>query len=478
MDSPNKYDVVVLGGGPGGYAAAIRAAQRGASVALIEGERVGGTCLNEGCIPTKSLLKSAELLNHIQEADAFGLLVSGVDVDFEIIQDRKQTVVDQLVDNVENIVEANGVTIYYGWGSAPSLEEINVESGEGEQTTLAAGNLIVATGSEVAMPPITGLDLPGVVDSTGLLANRVLPPRLAVIGGGVIGMEMASLYAAFGVDVQVIEMLPAILPGVDSEIVRRLGPSFRRRGIGINTGAMVSAIEAAGDLDDPFVEKRIHFERRGKAQELAAELVLVSTGRRPRLPQETLDHLGVEYDRQGIKVNQRMETNVDGVYAIGDCVGGILLAHLATAEGLVAAANATGASATIDYQAVPNCVYTFPEVAGVGLTEDEATKQEVAYEVTKFPFSANSRASIAGEIEGLVKLISEESTGRVLGVHMFGPQATELIHEGVLAVRYGMTTTELAETIHAHPTLFEVMGEAAQGATEGFIHLVRRRRSR
>lgn len=466
MTQPQEYDVVIIGGGPGGYVAAIRAAQLGGKVALVEKDRVGGTCLNRGCIPTKALVRSVEALQLVDEAPALGVIVEEPAFDFARMMSRKDEVVTRLVGGVEGLLKAHRVEVVSGTATIPKPDLVLTRAANGDHR-LATRNIIVATGSVPARPPIAGLDAPGVLTSADILELEEVPDSLAVIGGGVIGLEFASIFHALGTKVIVLEMLPTLLPTVDGELARRYKSYLQRGGVEVHLRARVEEIRPQGD--------GLAIGVAGSTEEVEAEKVLVATGRVPYTEGLGLEKLGVKRERGAIVVDERMATNVPGVYAIGDVTGGIMLAHLASRQGEVAAENIMGHPVAMDYHAVPNCVFTLPEIAGVGLTEEEAKKEGLDYEVTRFPFSASGRALTIGETLGLVKLICERESGQVLGMHIMGPQASDLIAEGTLAIQMGATARDIAETIHAHPTLPEAIMEAAKAAAFGeAIHYRRR----
>jgi dihydrolipoamide dehydrogenase len=462
--SNEPADVAVLGGGPGGYVAAIAAAQRGASVVLVEKDKVGGTCLNVGCIPTKALATSAGLLVQATRADDFGLSIPNAAIDLPGLMSYKQTVVDQLVAGVEQLLHARRVKLVRGRGrlARPSMLAVEVDGGVQE---ISARHIILAPGSLPIDPPIEGRDIPGVVDSTGALSIDTVPAELVVIGGGVIGLEFACIYEAFGSRVTVLEMASSILPtGVDETIAKRLQVLLRRRGMQIQSGVTVERVQRTdGAL-------QVVASGAGGPTVFQAERVLIATGRRPNTQDLGIVEAGIGMNGRAIAVNDRLETTVPGVWAIGDAVGGWMLAHKAMVEGRVAAENTTGGDRLIDYRSVPNVIFTRPEVAGVGLTETEARGQGAEVKISQFAFSANPKARIVGESDGLIRLVCEAGSGRVLGVHMMGPHATDLIAEGALAVQTGATADDLAWTTHAHPTLPEAMLEAALGFRGGAIH--------
>ncbi|MEW6726418.1 MAG: dihydrolipoyl dehydrogenase [Bacillota bacterium] len=463
------FDLAVIGGGPAGYAAAVRAAQKGARVALIESDRLGGTCLNRGCIPTKALLQTAEIYAAVRRASAFGVKVSGVELDYGAAVDRKDAVVDGLVKGLEQLMKARRVEVLAGRGEIPQPGRVRV-AGPGGAREIEAGRLIIATGSRAVAPPVPGIGSPLVLDSNRALAVRDVPPSLAVIGGGVIGIEMATLFAGLGSSVTVVEVLPEILPGVDRELKQRLALLLKRSGIAIRVSTRVAEV---WETDEGRVLLRLS-ETGGSESVLEAHRVLLAAGRTPNFGGIDLERLGVAHSRAGIKVDRTMATSVPGIWAAGDVIGGLLLAHVAMHEGLTAADNALGGAREADYESVPYCIFSRPELAGVGLTEDRARERGVPYAVGRFPFSANGKAQVQGEKDGLVKVLAGED-GRVLGVHILGPHASELIHEGALAVRLGARVGDLAHMLHAHPTLSEALGEAAHDVTGEAVHLLPRK---
>lgn len=464
------FDVTIIGGGPGGYVAAIHAAHLGGKVALVEAGALGGTCLNRGCIPTKALVKTAELLNEARGASRFGVDLGEPRIDFARAMARKDQVVADLVGGIEGLMRANGVSVYRGRGSILTPGQVQVRRDDGTGETIETKNIIIATGSAPARPPIPGMDLPGVITSDEALALDRLPASLVIVGGGVIGIEFACIFNALGTRVTVVEMLPMILPPADEEIVRRLAPILRKSGIEVITGAKVQGIRDAGGA-----ERAVAVETAAGSQELKAEAVLVSTGRVPDFGGLDLDGLGVAYDRRGIKADGFMRTSVPDIYAVGDVTGGILLAHVASAEGITAVDHVFGRAREIDYRVVPNCIFSIPEVAGAGLTEKQAKEAGLEVTVSKFPFAAIGKAQAMGETEGIVKILAETATGRVVGVHILGPHASDLIHEGALAIQLGATAVQVAGMIHAHPTLPEAIMEAAHGVAGQAIHVARAR---
>lgn len=457
------FDLVIIGGGPGGYVAAIRARQLGAQVALVERERVGGTCLNHGCIPTKALIHSAEVLRLAREGGRYGVAgTEGARPDFPRMQERKAEVVETLVGGVEKLLQNHGVRLFQGTAALEDPRTVRVRPAGGPETTLRASRVILATGSEPTPLPVPGAGLPGVLDSRDLLQLREVPSSLVVIGGGVIGMEMAVLFHFLGSQVSVVEMLPNILPPVEPELARRFAALVRQMGLALYTGARVQEIVSGEDG-----RLGVIFEGKTGAETAWGDRVLVATGRRPSDGGLDLERLGIARSGRAIAVNERLETSLPGVYAIGDCTGGALLAHRAFYHGEVAAENALGGNRRVDEHAIPYCVYTWPELAGVGLTLEQARSSGRPCREARFPFSANGRALAMGETAGQVRLVYDPEEGTVLGIHLLGPYASELLGEATLAVQVGIRVQEMAEVVHAHPTLSEVLGEVAKAAAWG-----------
>lgn len=472
-------DLIVIGGGPGGYVAAIRAAQLGAKVMLIEQQEVGGTCLNRGCIPTKALYRNAQMLNYLQEMDKFGITLEGYSFDMNTAQSRKQGIVSHLRGGIEQLLKSFGVEVLRGRGVPVSNSEVEVTTLDGGSQTNTTRNILLATGSQAVRLPVPGMDLPGVITSDEALVLDHIPKSMVIIGGGVVGLEFAGIFNSFGTDVTVIELLPRLLPNMDEEIVKRMTPLLKKKGIKIETGTAVKEIlKAAEGLQVRAEGKKGH-------RDFPGELVLISAGRMPNLDGLNLDGLGMAFEKAGIKVDSRFSTSVPGIYAIGDVIGGKMLAHLASEQGKSVAESlfgsgaesASGQSGTdirINDDAVPSCVFSFPELAAVGLTEEEAKEREIPYVVSKFLFAANGKALTMGESDGLVKVIAREDSKEVIGVHILGPHASDLIHEAVLAVQNGLTAEEIGHTVHAHPTLAESFHEAVLGLDNQAIHMVPR----
>src|ERR671915_1733016 len=464
-----ECDVAVLGGGPGGYTAAIRAAQLGAKTVCIEQEpELGGTCLRIGCIPTKAWVQTAYALKEAEETfGKLGVQVSAPTLDFATANEWKAQVVKQLTGGVAGLFKANGVEWVKGKGRFRDANTIAVEGGE----DVTFKNAIVATGSFPLRPPIEGLDSPRCVDSTGLLAATEVPKRLVVLGGGIIGCEFASIFQRFGSEVTIVEMLETLIPQEDADAAKELAKQFGKRGITLHLGKQCTKV------DDDGSQLTIHF---GEGETVQADLMLVSVGRGPAVEGLGLEQLGVDLDkRKGIAADEHRRTTVPHIYAVGDCAGYWQLAHTAFREGEVAAENAMGHEAVVDNRAVPRPIYTDPEIAGVGLTEAQAREQygdDVA--VGTFPFVANGRAVMMNESVGWVKSIHETRYGELLGVVMVGPHVTDLIEAGVVALDAEATVETVADGMAAPPTLSEAIKEAGLVALERAIHLPPRRKAR
>ncbi len=463
-----QKSVIVIGGGPGGYVAAIRAAQLGAKVTVIEKEHLGGTCLNIGCIPTKCLLHSAELVEDIKnQGKEIGVEVGSVKVNFPQVIAHKNAVSKQLTSGVAGLLKLNKVTKIDGTAAFTAPKMLEVTKADGSKEAMPADAIIVATGSVNAVPPIPGLkENPNCIDSTGALSLEKLPESMVVIGGGVIGLELACAYAAFGTKITVVEAMDHMLPMLDSDLTQVGVAHMKKMGISFALECPVQSVE-----ESPVGAKVVCTTKACDTVTFEAEKVLVAIGRKANTAMLDLEAGGLKNDRGRIIVNDRMETNVPGVYAIGDCVfGHAQLAHTASAMGEVAAENIMGLSAKYDETTNPTCVYMEPEAASVGLTEEQCKAKGIDYKVGKFPMSANGKALILNGGEGLVKIIADAKYGEVLGMHIIGPRATDLIAEGALAIRLEATVDELISTIHSHPTVTETMREAALHLQGRAIH--------
>ena len=462
----DSFDVLVIGGGPGGYVAALRAAQLGAKTAIVEKDRMGGTCLVRGCIPTKALLQSSELYTLAKTGGPLGLVADNVGFDWAAAQKRKAGVVDQLVKGVEGLLKAGGVTSLAGAARLAGKGAVDVG---GRQ--VQAKDIVIATGSAIARIPLPGAEL--TIDSDQILELKEPPKRLAVIGGGVVGMEFAAMFAALGSKVTVLEMLPQVLAMVDADLVATYTKHFAGLGGEIHVDSKVSeVVRQDGAL-------QVRFSSGGEGGAVDADQVLLAVGRVPYTQGLDAEKAGVKLDRHRVVVDEHLHTDADGVWAIGDVIGGIMLAHVASYEGVCAVENIAGGSAGAmrvpDYHAAPNCVYTEPEIAHVGLGEKEAKERGIAVKTGKFPFAASGRALTLGQTEGFVKVLTDPESGRILGTHIVGPRATDLIAEATLAVQNGLTLEQVDLTMHAHPTLPESFLEAALAAQGRAIHIPNRR---
>ena len=462
-----EIDVVIIGGGPGGYVSAIKAAHLGLKAVLIEKDKLGGVCLNWGCIPTKALVSTAELLNHLQRAGEFGIQVKDYSIDFPAIMKRKDLITQRLSSGVGQLMKANRVRVVRGEGQIVEPGKVEVTNTAGEKELIKTKNIIIATGSKVMRLPIPGIDSEGVITSDEALSLSELPSRMLIIGGGVVGIEFAGIFKALGVEVTVVEMLPRILLPVDEEIAFRLTQLLKRKGIEILTDSKVKEIKKNHQNLEVLISTS------DGEKKLETEKVLLAAGRIPELGNIDVQRLGIELDGKAIKVDEKMRTNIPGIYAVGDVVGRIMLAHVASREGIVAVENISGKETLMDYKVVPNCVFSMPEVASVGLTEEEARKENNNIKVSKFPFMANGKALGMGETEGMVKIIADADTSELLGFHILGVHASDLIAEGTLALSMEATAFEIINTIHAHPTLAEAIAEAAEGIVGKPIHLTR-----
>jgi len=434
-----NYDVIVIGSGPGGYTAAIRAAQLGKKVAIIEKDEVGGTCLNRGCIPTKALHASTKLFSKIKRADQLGISVENPSIDLSKVIDRKNRIVNQLRKGLEYLFKENNIDIVRGEAKLNGPEQVTVNN-----QVYEASRMILATGSTIPQDPPFKIDEKKVFSSNGILNLRVIPGSIAVIGAGAVGVEMACIFNSLGSKVSLYEMMPNILPSEDLEVTKTLEQSLIKRGIAVNTNISLKDIESH-------------------------EVVLVSVGR--KLNTDGFEKIGIKLEGGKVKVNEKMQTNFPNVYAIGDIAGKYMFAHTASREGIVAAENACGKNARMDHHAVPRCTYSEPAVASVGMTEKEARASHGDIKTGRFPFSASSKSLIEDEREGFIKVISNRSNN-ILGIHILGGNATEIIGEAALAMNKGMKVEDIISTIHAHPTVYESMGEAAENVLKQAISII------
>ncbi|MCL2490946.1 MAG: dihydrolipoyl dehydrogenase [Propionibacteriaceae bacterium] len=448
--------ITILGAGPGGYVAALRAAQMGADVHLIDMGQVGGTCLNVGCIPTKALLHAGDFYHTASAGAVPGVDCGAVTADWDEIQNHKGLIVHELVSGVESLLRAYKVHMHHGRASLVSPNSVSVEN----EGTLVSDAVIIATGSEPVQLQFPGADLPLVIDSTQALAIDHVPSSLTIIGGGVIGVEFATLFADFGTKVAIVEMLDEILPPCDHDVATLAHEFLIERGISIHTGAKVTSISSDGVL---------HAVTQSGDIELQSELVLMAVGRKPRLP-DGVTQLGIACEKGAIKVNDNFETSVKGVYAIGDCNGLLMLAHVASSQGEAAVEHILTGKHSYNPNVQPSCVYTNPEIASVGLTEDQAKQQGFDYRCGTFSMAGNGKAMIEGSVEGFVKLIADADSGELFGAHIVGPRATDLISELAMVMSMEGLVDDIANLTHPHPTISEAVREAAKGVFGSPIH--------
>ncbi|MEO7019015.1 MAG: dihydrolipoyl dehydrogenase, partial [Ktedonobacteraceae bacterium] len=460
------YTVAVIGAGPGGYVAAIRAAQLGASVAIVEKQYMGGTCLNVGCIPSKAMLHVAETLHNIEAFEEMGIHLSQPPTfDMAKAMSFKDKVVKRMTSGVSTLMKANNVDVFDGLGTVDAKRTVTVTKSDGSSEQFSADKIILATGSVPLMPPFPGIDGKNVINSDTCWALTKKPESVICVGGGVIGFELACMFNALGTKVTVVEMLPNVLAPLDEEVRKLLVRILSKRGIEIVTSAKVESIADDGKL------KRVVASTEKGEQSFTSEYVLMAVSRRPNTSGlEKLMEQGLDNERGRVRVNEKMETNLAGIYAIGDLVHGAGLAHVASMEGEIASDNAMDHAATMDYNVVPNPIYTFPEVAFVGLTEAQAKEKYPEVKIERFPWAAVGKAVAMGETEGFTKVIVGKF-GEILGAHIIGPDATNLISEFSVAMRGELTTDEIIETIHPHPTLSEGLREAVLAVEGRPVHI-------
>jgi dihydrolipoamide dehydrogenase len=458
--------LLVIGGGPGGYVAAIRSAQLGAEVTLIEKNKVGGTCLNVGCIPTKVLLHGTGLLEELKTASVYGISGKNITLDFKKLQSYKEQTVSRLVGGVQSLLKANGVRMVSGKASFQGTNSVMVRTAGGE-SKIGFDKVIIAVGSETVRIPIPGADLPTVIGSDEALSLDAVPKSMAIIGGGVIGIELGTVFCRLGCRVTIVEALERILMNMDGELAVETADNLKKQGVALYTAARVTGIESE------TTRALVHFTCAGEQKSFAAEKVLMCVGRRPNIKGLNVEATGVKTDRGAITVDACLRTNVKHILAIGDCTGGMMLAHVASAQGVIAACNAClDQNDVFDPKTVPGCVYVEPELAGVGLTEEAARKLYTNVRIGKFPLAANGKTLLMGG-RGFVKFVVDGDTDEILGLHIAGPRATDIITEGALALRLEATTEEIISTIHAHPTICEAVLEAAEDVHGRCIHYKR-----
>jgi len=449
-----KVDLAVLGAGPGGYVASIRASKLGLKVALIEKDNPGGVCLNSGCIPTKALYYVARMIGEIKKAKTFGVKVSSPELNFKEVKAGKDRIVEMQVRGLEHNFKKNNIELIKGIGEILAKGKITVRTGKSQQIEIEAKNIIIATGSSAANVKPFDLSEDGVMDNTGILSLDKLPESLLIVGGGVIGSEFANIFSSFGSKVTIIEILPRILSTEDEDVSKIIDAEFRQKGIKIFTDSKVESFKKSG---------KNYVCTISSGEKISAEKILLSVGRKPNSAGIGLERAGVEVDDRGyIKVDSHLRTNVEGIYAIGDITGGLQLAHVASKEGKIAAENIAGNEQEKSPDVIPWAVFTSPEIGTVGLNEKQARDKKIEVRTGIFPFSSSGRAYITGETKGFVKIVTDSRTGEILGAQMVGPGASELIHEVAVAMNGELLIDDLASTVHAHPTLSEVVMEAAE----------------
>ena len=462
-----KFQAVVIGGGPGGYLCAIRLSQLGIKTACIESRgTLGGTCLNIGCIPSKSLLNLSENYYKAKHFSSLGIEVGKVKLNLEKMMKNKDNAVTILTKGVEFLFKKNKVTYYKGTGSFKSNNLISITDNKNNKTIIEADKVIISTGSEPVSLPGIKIDEKSIISSTGALSLNAVPKKMVVVGGGYIGLEMGSVWSRLGSQVHVVEYLDHITPGMDKEISKELLKILKKQGINFHLETKVESIKKEG--------KKVIVntsEKEGKKNAFDCDVVLISVGRKPNTKNLNLNKIGIQLDKKNkIKVNKNFQTNVQNIYAIGDVIEGPMLAHKAEEEGIAVAELISGQSCHVNYDVIPGVVYTFPEVASVGKTEEQLKDANQTYKIGKFPFMANSRAKTVNEPEGFVKILADDKTDRVLGVHMIGSHAGEMIAEMAIAMEFGASSEDIARTCHAHPTFSEAIKEAALSVDKRPIH--------
>lgn len=464
METKN-VDLAVLGGGPGGYVAAIRAAKLGVKTMVIEKENLGGVCLNWGCIPTKALYHVAQTIDEIKKADIFGINISGWNLDFKKAMDRKDKVIAAQRQGLAFHFKKNNVELVKGNGKLISSNKILVTGENGQEVEVIAKNIIIATGSHAANVPPFNLEDEDVIDNIGILSLTAIPESLLIVGGGVIGSEFANIFSTFGSSVTIVEMLPRILSTEDIEVSKVIAKAFGKKGINVFTNSVIEEVKKD--------EGKFFCKIKG-GDEIVADKVLISIGRRPNSKGIGLEEIGITIDERGfIKTDSHLRTNIPNIYAVGDVNGGLQLAHVASDEGKIAAENIAGKDKTMDYRVIPWAVFTSPEIGTVGLNEEQARSKGINVCFGLFPFSNSGKAFITGETEGFIKVITDKDSGEILGAQMVGPRCSDLVHEVAVAMKGEMVVDTLAETVHSHPTLSEAVMEAAEDCFGIATHITR-----
>ncbi len=465
---PENFDVVVIGAGPAGYVAAIRAAQLKQKVAIVDKQWLGGVCLNVGCIPSKSLLKNAEVAHTLRErGKEFGFSFENLKLDYGVAVKRSRSNSDRLTKGVGFLMKKNGIAVFMGEARLSGPSAVTVTDKDGKRTEIAAKNIIVATGASAAVPGAWKTDGEKVVTYLEAIVQDKLPKSVVVIGSGAIGVEFSTVWSSYGVDVTIVEMLPRLVPLEDEEISKELEKEFKKRGVKALTGHKVESVEATK------TGVKVKVSADGKETTLEADQALVAIGFRPNSKGLGLEEVGVKISERGfVEVNEKMQTNVPNIYAIGDVTGKLMLAHVGSAMGIVAAEVIAGAeTVTLDYEMMPRATYCQPQIASFGLTEAQAKERGYSVKVGRFPFQANGKALGLGDYAGFVKIVMDEKYGEILGAHMIGPEVTELLPELTLAHMMELTPHEIARNVHAHPTISEAIMEAAHGASGQAIHI-------
>lgn len=454
--SNKKFDLVIIGGGPGGYSAAKLAAKRGLKVALIEKEKIGGICVNVGCVPTKAMIFSADLVYKLQRSFEYGIKIDNFSIDFKKIMERSHGISERVSSAIKDILENLDVKIYEGIGRLHSKNEVEVIY-NGKKEIINTKNIILATGSRPANIPIPGSDKEDIIYSENFFKLREMPKSVCIIGAGAIGTEFATALNAFGSEVTLIELMPSIIPTEDFELTNALKFSLEMKGINIFTSASVKKIEHNNNI------KKVYFNHNGERKSIEVEKIIISTGRKPNIEGLGLENIGIEKNDKGILVDDYLRTSIPNIYAVGDVIGKYLLAHTAIIEGEIAVRNILGEKIKIDYICVPRCIFTIPELTAVGLSEKQAKEKGMNIKTVATQIVSNIRALGMGETEGIIKIVTlvNADTGKIIGIHMLGPLVTEVAGEAVLAIKYGVSPKEIVETFHAHPTIAEAIRDTA-----------------